>query len=267
MRNWFLCSLIAIALTGVTTASAASFDCRQAKNADEKAVCANATLSAQDSEMGGLWYVYRQLPMGMGSSGARNDDAQRFLADRKVCGANVTCLAKLYTARNKALRAHVATAIQQTISEQNNTQGRAPAPTPAAPVNRLFEGYSKQCRDLGGKPVAGSVPDVLTADFDGDGQTDYLVNTAGLQCDGAATAYCGNNGCQVDIALSRQSYHSSLSLQGGQPTITLGADGTQVAVWVDRSQCNLQDRTKTCWTALSWPKGKLVKANVVRPQP
>jgi hypothetical protein len=266
MRNWFLYALIAFTLAGTGTASAASFDCRQAKRPDEKAVCAVPALSAQDSEMGGLWYAYRQLPMGMGSMGARNDEAQEFLADRNACGANLACLGKLYTARNNALRGYVATAIQQTISEQNNAQ-IPPAPIPAMPVTRLLEGYAKQCRDLGGKPVAGNVPDVLTADFDGDGQTDYLVNTASLQCQGAATAYCGNNGCQVDIALSRQSYRSPLSLQGGQPTITLGADGTQVAVWVDRSQCNLQDRSKTCWTSLSWPKGKLARTNVVRAQP
>jgi hypothetical protein len=266
MRNWFLCSLIAITLAVAAAASAASFDCLQAKHPDEKAVCADATLSAQDSEMGGLWYAYRQLPMGMGSSGARNDEAQQFLADRHACGADTACLGKLYAARNKALRGHVATAIQQTVSEQNNAQP-PPAPMQAMPARRLLEGYSKQCRDLGGKPLAGSVPEVLTADFDGDGQTDYLVNTASLQCEGAATAYCGNNGCQVDISLSRQSYRSPLSLQGGQPTVTLGADGAQVAVWVDRSQCKLQDRSKTCWTNLSWPKGKLARTNVVRAQP
>lgn len=260
MRNWFPYSLAAAAMLAASTASAASFDCSRARTPDEKAVCANAGLSAQDSEMGGLWYAYRQMPMGMGSSGARDDDAQQFLTDRRACGASTACLGKLYIARNSNLRTYLATAIQQTISEQNN----AGSGVVSTPVDALLAGYSKQCGALGGKPVAGSRPDVLTADFDADGRPDYLVDTTRLQCDGAATAYCGNSGCQVDIALSRQDYRTPVSLQGGQPTVTLGADGAMVAVWVDRSQCELPDRLHTCWSTLAWPGGKLVQKQEVR---
>src|SRR5436190_23642769 len=37
-------------------AAAASFDCSRARGADEVTVCRTASLSALDSELGGLWY-------------------------------------------------------------------------------------------------------------------------------------------------------------------------------------------------------------------
>lgn len=85
-------------------ASAASFDCARARAADEVAVCRSAALSALDSEMGGLWYAYSRVPMLMGGSGARRDEAQAFLARRRACRAATACLAAAYRARIAALR-------------------------------------------------------------------------------------------------------------------------------------------------------------------
>lgn len=103
----------------VANAVAASFDCGKAKTLDEVAVCRNADISALDSEMGGLWYAYNLMPMGMGSSGARRDDARQFLRDRSVCAANVACLRKLYAARNQALRSGIKNAVDIMIREDN----------------------------------------------------------------------------------------------------------------------------------------------------
>lgn len=111
MRNKLPCLLV-VAAFWTTNASAASFDCSKAKAPEELAVCKNPDLSALDSEMGGLWYAYNLLPMLMGSSGARRDDAQQFLRDRAVCAANVACLRRVYTARNLALRSDIKGAIQ-----------------------------------------------------------------------------------------------------------------------------------------------------------
>ena len=112
MRNTIVCCLFVVAVLWTTNASAASFDCSKAQAADELAVCKNADLSALDSEMGGLWYAYDLLPMLMGSSGARRDDAQQFLHDRASCADEVACLRKVYVARNAALRNDIKAAIQ-----------------------------------------------------------------------------------------------------------------------------------------------------------
>lgn len=100
-------------------AFAASFDCGKAKTPDEVAVCKNPDISALDSEMGGLWYAYNLMPMGMGSSGARRDDAHQFLRDRSVCAANASCLRKLYAARNRALRDGIKNAVDAMVREEN----------------------------------------------------------------------------------------------------------------------------------------------------
>ena len=100
-------------------ASAASFDCSQARAPDEVAVCGNPTLSALDSEMGGLWYAYSRVPMMMGGNGNRNDDAQAFLAIRRACGANIGCLTRAYAARIAALRAGIDGSMAQFSRLQN----------------------------------------------------------------------------------------------------------------------------------------------------
>lgn len=85
-------------------AAAASFDCSRARAADEITVCRNATLSALDSEMGGLWYAWSRVPMLMGGSGARADEAREFLRRRRACGRGVGCIERLYRARIAELR-------------------------------------------------------------------------------------------------------------------------------------------------------------------
>ena len=85
-------------------AQAASFDCAKAAKPDEIAICTNPDVSALDSEMGGLWFAFRQVPMLMGSNGARMDDAQTFLQRRGNCGGNLACLRPLYQARIRTLK-------------------------------------------------------------------------------------------------------------------------------------------------------------------
>ncbi len=99
-------------------AGAASFDCNKAKAPDEIAVCANPDLSALDSEMGGLWFAYSQVPLLMGMSGNRQDEAHAFLQTRAACGANVSCLTSAYTQRIAALKQEITSGMQEYCSNQ-----------------------------------------------------------------------------------------------------------------------------------------------------
>jgi uncharacterized protein len=97
-------------------AGAASFDCNKASAPDEIAVCANPGLSALDSEMGGLWFAYSQIPFLMGMSGNRQDEARAFLQTRSACGANVACLKGAYTQRIATLKQQLTSGMQQYCS-------------------------------------------------------------------------------------------------------------------------------------------------------
>lgn len=87
---------------------AASFDCARAQSPDERAVCADAELSALDSEMGGLWYAYSRIPLLMGANGVRQDDARAFLEARGKCGGDTACLTALYRQRIATLKGQIA---------------------------------------------------------------------------------------------------------------------------------------------------------------
>lgn len=107
MRRAGLVAALALALPLAVPpmpARAASFDCAKARTPDERAVCADPSLSALDSEMGGLWFAYSRLPMLMGGAGARRDAARDFLNSRSACGADVACLTPLYQARIATLK-------------------------------------------------------------------------------------------------------------------------------------------------------------------
>ena len=83
-------------------AAAASFDCRKARAADEKAICANRDLNDQDVRMDQLYGITRHL-VPMGGRGAIMDDQRAWLAARKACGANLACLRRSYDNRLRQL--------------------------------------------------------------------------------------------------------------------------------------------------------------------
>lgn len=100
-------------------AQAASFDCSAASAADEKAICANADISALDSQMAGLWYGYKAMPLLMGASGNREDEAQAFLKARSTCGSDTGCLTKLYDSRIATLQKNIAWAVKNYCNSAN----------------------------------------------------------------------------------------------------------------------------------------------------
>jgi uncharacterized protein len=115
--KWLIAAGIIVIMSGfvpagISEANAASFDCSAASTPDEKAICADPALSSLDSEMSGLWFGYKAMPLLMGASGNRQDEAQAFLKTRSSCGSNAACLTKLYNARIATLRTNIGWAVK-----------------------------------------------------------------------------------------------------------------------------------------------------------
>ncbi len=108
--------LLAAAMIAFTAAAspaaAASFDCAKAKTADEKAICANRTLSELDVAMATLYGVRMQIPMLMGARGAAQDEQRAWLTQRNACGSDVTCLTARYQQRIVELNQTISEAMQ-----------------------------------------------------------------------------------------------------------------------------------------------------------
>jgi uncharacterized protein len=99
MRRLIPALVLAAACAAVAPpASAASFDCRKARTADEKAICANRDLNDQDVRMDQLYNITRHL-VPMGGRDAIMDQQYRWLKARRTCGANQACLARSYNQR------------------------------------------------------------------------------------------------------------------------------------------------------------------------
>ena len=245
---------------------AARFDCSKATAADEVAVCRDGVTSALDSEMGALFYAYDKVPMLMGSNGARHDDAEAFLKTRAACGADITCLRRAYTARIAALKTDLAASMQQVSDLQNDV----PPVTAAIPagIETLIAGYADQCTKLGGSLAAGANrPLMMSTDLDGDGIADYLLNPQNLQCSTTATAFCGNGGCQIDIAVSRDGFAEPSEAMGGMPTLVQSEAGTVAKVWVDASNCPKAAAEDACWASYAWVDGKHAVTYAAQPAP
>ena len=247
-------------------AQAASFDCSKATAPDEVAVCRDGVTSALDSEMGALFYAYDKVPMLMGSNGARHDAAEAFLAERAKCGADITCLRRAYTTRIAALKENLAAAMQQFSDLQNDV----PPVTAAIPagVETLIAGYADQCKQLGDTLAAGADrPLTMSTDLDGDGVADFLLNPQNLQCSTSATAFCGNGGCQIDIALSRDGFAAPIEAMGGMPTLVQSETGTVAKVWVDSTNCPKATAEDACWASYAWVDGKHTVTYAAQPAP
>jgi len=243
------------ALLMPSAVSAAGFDCGEATTADERAVCGNANLSERDSEMTGLWYAYSRFPMLMGAKGNRQDEASDFLARRRKCRADAPCLTKAYDDRIAQLRSQVAGSLSGIAPYFNADAGIPNSDLPAA-VAPAATDYGRQCSAAGGSLGYVGNSQVLAGDIDGDEQFDYLINPQALECKGAATALCANDGCDIQLFLSRAQYAKPVSIRGGQPTMIQRDGRTDLEVSVSRFNCNAAPGT-SCWAVYSWKDGKL----------
>ncbi|MEO8812751.1 MAG: hypothetical protein ABI376_07560 [Caulobacteraceae bacterium] len=270
MRFRGLLTVVALgfgALGAAAPAAGASFDCAAARGADARAVCADRRLSERDVEMNALWFSYRLAPMLMGANGERTDEEHRFLRERAACDADRACLGRVYRLRIAALKGGIENQWTRALRDEN-----APAP----PVDGVLPpviaaiaaGYADQCRLLGGTLAPGpSRPLAMTADIDGDGRPDYVIDPQNLRCTAAATAFCGNGGCQIQIVLSRDGWRHPVSAMGGEPTLVEGENGARLELWVGRENCGLTDRSKACRAIYAWGAGKLITRYEARPAP
>jgi len=252
----------ALLLTASLAAQAASFDCAKATTADENAICDDPALSALDSEMGGLWYAYSRFPFLMGASGTRHDEAEAFLKRRAACGSDVSCLRDAYEERITVLREQIAKAMKD-VEEAEFAP--PPSSTLPAPVAAIADDYGAQCTRLDGTLENPDALTVMAADLDGDGQLDYLLDAEALRCSTAATAYCGNGGCQISIALSHDDYANPVDVLGVQPALIRNEKGVRADVWVDNTNCPDRAEDETCWAVYSWVDGVLDKKYEARP--
>jgi len=83
--------------------SAASFDCKKARQADEKAICADRQLSEMDVQVATTYRLLRGL-FAMGMRGNLGDSQLAWLEQRRACGANKACLKQRYQERLDALQ-------------------------------------------------------------------------------------------------------------------------------------------------------------------
>ncbi|MEO1192726.1 MAG: hypothetical protein AAFY02_13270 [Pseudomonadota bacterium] len=97
-----LAGLLALGLP--TSGQAASFNCAEAKAADEIAVCDSRALSEADVKMATLYDVLTNL-VGMGQRGEIHDKQVAWLKRRADCGRHVSCLRRAYNARIAVLQA------------------------------------------------------------------------------------------------------------------------------------------------------------------
>lgn len=83
-----------------------------------------------------------------------------------------------------------------------------------APVEAKIGEQRAACVSAGGKLTIGKDA-VGSAELDGDGKPDYLLNHYAFECSRGTNGYCGSRGCWNDVFLSSQGYREVDSFQGG----------------------------------------------------
>lgn len=127
-------------------------------------------------------------------------------------------------------------------------------------VSRLVTATREECRKLGGRLDEGADAPALirTQDVDGDGKPDYLIEKRHLVCEGVATAFCHNNGCDMEIALSGKGYKNPIRETGALRAIEDGPDGAVIRIEVDKSRCGAGlAPEKKCLLVLAWHGGDM----------
>src|SRR5262249_46368159 len=102
-QSLFIVVFCAAAVTG-STATAASFNCKNATLPAEKTICGNANLSHLDEQTAGMYF----LIVGSGAPAAKvgqvKASQRQFVHTRNACGRNVNCLVDAYTSQMMYLK-------------------------------------------------------------------------------------------------------------------------------------------------------------------
>jgi uncharacterized protein len=97
-------ALLITAALGADPANAQSFDCRNARHADERAICQNAGLGQLDQELASAYdRVMRKLPKERRDAFDNNETA--FVTARRRCGDHPACIEQSYRNRIQELQA------------------------------------------------------------------------------------------------------------------------------------------------------------------
>lgn len=105
MRAVLLATLLAVTGTASARADAPGgfTDCDKAATPDEKAICGNTNLLQEDARMVTMFKIATGF-VGMGARGAINDAQVEWLAKRRACKADVSCLGDAYGVRIRQLQ-------------------------------------------------------------------------------------------------------------------------------------------------------------------
>jgi hypothetical protein len=253
---WFVAAAMAVAVASLgQPAGAARLDCGRPATPDAAAVCRDPELSAMEGEMAGLGFALDALPASKAAADVRHDQEQLFLSERQACETDAACIGAAYRTRLAAIQDELRTGLDRLDVR--------PAPDLPPPVAAAVADYAERCHRLGGDGKAEGRPQVVTGDFDEDGVDDYLLDTRTLDCGAAGQAFCGKDGCRIDIAVSSEKFRP-ITATGGQPE--LAVDGIDVAISVPDSACpDLQDG-RACWLTYNWQDGRRVQRYEARPR-
>lgn len=148
-----------------------------------------------------------------------------------------------------------------------------PAPPLPAQVRADLAALGQECRDYGGKP--GPAPELVkSADLNGDGVADHVIDQNAYNCDGAASAMgAGQSGAAIRVYAGLPGGGAKLAWQNT-------AYGTKVAggrLWVDTAGVDCGQRAanipfsdwKFCSRPLDWntAKGAFVYAPLSQAKP
>lgn len=129
-RSLLLLALAFLALVAAVPARAASFDCRRATTADEGAVCADPRLSELDDL---LQAAFEQAKQRSGPVSATKL-ARGFLADRRACGADRSCILARYVDVLAGMRDLGATVALPPWADASAPAGKTPPASAALPT-------------------------------------------------------------------------------------------------------------------------------------
>ena len=101
-------------------------------------------------------------------------------------------------------------------------------------VQAQVDEVSTGCRGFGGNPVPAE-GFVTNADLNGDGQPDYIVDLAALNCEGAWSAFCGSAGCPVTVWLSGPAGYFS---GGGGYVQEWRVEGRSIRAFIHGQMCD-----------------------------
>jgi uncharacterized protein len=91
--------ILACAALAPSAGLAASFNCKAAATATEKAICANGQLSSLDDQTSGMYYTIVGASPPAATLSAVKSAQAKFLQQRDSCGADFNCLVDAYTSQ------------------------------------------------------------------------------------------------------------------------------------------------------------------------